>query len=292
MRTGKIYFIFTLFVIVLYSCNDKQTTSSQQPVKKQLPVRVKPSVDIAYRFEKPKAWLKNNYDSLALRNVMAINRTDIEYLKTMDSILVPNDVKADIAFYFPFPLRLEEASGIDKLIFFSYPAQAFGAYENGELIYAGPTNMGRRKDQTPTGLFFTNWKAEKTTSSFDDEWELKWNFNIENKEGVGWHQYAMPGYPASHSCLRLTETDARLLYRWADQWVLEHEEVKYKGTPVIVFGKYDFDAAKPWLKLAVAPHTLDISENELGHVLAPYKNEIMAAQDKRKQGAGSIIKSK
>jgi hypothetical protein len=39
--------------------------------------------------------------------------------------------------------------------------------------------------------FFTNWKAEETTS--DDEWDLRWNFNIENKLGVGWHQYSLQG---------------------------------------------------------------------------------------------------
>jgi hypothetical protein len=31
-------------------------------------------------------------------------------------------------------------------------------------------------------------KAEETTSF--DEWDLRWNFNIENKLGVGWHQYS------------------------------------------------------------------------------------------------------
>jgi hypothetical protein len=44
--------------------------------------------------------------------------------------------------------------------------------------------------------FSLNWKAEETTSTFDDEWDLRWNFNIENKLGVGWHQYSL-GYPAS-----------------------------------------------------------------------------------------------
>jgi hypothetical protein len=29
--------------------------------------------------------------------------------------------------------------------------------------------MGSEKHKTPTGLFFTNWKAEETTSTFDDE---------------------------------------------------------------------------------------------------------------------------
>jgi hypothetical protein len=42
----------------------------------------------------------------------------------------------------------------------------------------------------------TNWaflhelESRGTTSTFDDEWDLRWNFNIENKLGVGWHQYS------------------------------------------------------------------------------------------------------
>jgi hypothetical protein len=31
----------------------------------------------------------------------------------------------------------------------------------------------------------------RETTSFDDEWDLRWNFNIENKLGVGWHQYSL-----------------------------------------------------------------------------------------------------
>ena len=84
-------------------------------------------------------------------------------------------------------------------------------------------------------MYFTNWKAEQTTSTFNDEWDLKWNFNIENKEGIGFHQYALPGYPASHSCLRLKEADAKYLYTFADQWELKGtDDIKAKGTPVIV----------------------------------------------------------
>ena len=139
--------------------------------------------------------------------------------------------------------------------------------------------MGREKDKTPTGLFFTNWKAEETTSTFDDEWELRWNFNIENKLGVGWHQYTLPGYPASHSCLRLQEQDARKLYDWADQWELSNPEtVKVKGTPVIVFGNYDFKAPKPWLELVKNPKALTISENEIENVAKPFVESIMKEQ--------------
>jgi hypothetical protein len=56
------------------------------------------------------------------------------------------------------------------------------------------------KHKTPTGLFFTNWKAEETTSTFDDV-----GFALQHRiNSVGWHQYSLP-YPASHSCLRLQE---------------------------------------------------------------------------------------
>ena len=63
--------------------------------------------------------------------------------------------------------------------------------------------MGSKAHQTTRGLHFTNWKGKEIISTVSDEWKLKWNFNIANHEGIGWHQYSMPGYPASHSCLRL-----------------------------------------------------------------------------------------
>ena len=142
--------------------------------------------------------------------------------------------------------------------------------------------MGRKKDPTPTGLFYTNWKAEKTTSTFNDEWDLKWNFNIENKEGVGWHQYALPGYPASHSCLRLLEEDAKYLYTWADQWKVEGtDKIITYGTPVVVFGSYNFDGPKPWLQLAGNPHALDISSATLQQLVEPHLNDIMLKQQQR-----------
>ena len=139
---------------------------------------------------------------------------------------------------------------------------------------------------TPTGLFFTNWKAEKTTSTFNDEWDLKWNFNIANKLGVGWHQYELPGYPASHSCLRLQERDAKFLYDWADQWVLADEQtVKIKGTPTIVFGSYDFDGTKPWYQLVANPKALDISVADIEQEVKPLLTKIMAEQEKRQNSS-------
>jgi hypothetical protein len=264
-------------ITVFSSCkNDQKTT------KKIVPERVQP-IEIGYSFEKSNKWFNANKQSgKNLKLVMALNRMDESNLVKADSILIPTDFSGDIAYYMPFPLEVSSLEEINKIILFSYKTQSFAAYENGVLTYVGPTSLGREKDKTPTGLFFTNWKAEQTTSTFNDEWELKWNFNIANKLGIGFHQYELPGYPASHSCLRLLESDAKLLYSLADQWVLENDQkVKLKGTPVIVFGEYDFEGAKPWLQLKENPDALKISESEINDLIEPYLVKIKEAQTKR-----------
>ena len=275
----KIALILNISIALLFvGCKQENKTESteKEVIVKQ---RNEPKKS-SYHLESAKDWLsKNASDSTKFHIAYAVNRTDATNFKKMDSVVIPDDLSGDIEFYLPFPVTVSALKDINKIVFFSYPTQTFAAYEKGELVYTGPTNMGREKDKTPTGLFFTNWKAEETTSTFDDEWELRWNFNIENKLGVGWHQYTLPGYPASHSCLRLQEQDARKLYDWADQWELSNPEtVKVKGTPVIVFGNYDFKAPKPWLELVKNPKALTISENEIENVAKPFVESIMKEQ--------------
>lgn len=275
----------TLLFVGCKKQESKEAVEEKETIMETIesPVRHEPKEKVAYQMVNTKEWLaKNKANEAYLKLVYAANRTDADNLKKMDSIIVPKDGSGDIEFYMPFPLEVRALQDINKIILFSYPTQTFVAYDKGRLVYTGPTNMGREKDPTPTGLFFTNWKAEETTSTFNDEWILKWNFNIENKLGVGFHQYTLPGYPASHSCLRLQEQDARYLYDWADEWVLEdNETVKVKGTPVIVFGNYDFKAPKPWLKLVDDAKVLDISEEEVARVVKPFKDSIMSEQKKR-----------
>lgn len=269
-------------LLILFSCKKQETI---EPKPKKTIERKQPK-SISYHFENTKQWLTKNTDSTQIRIALALNRTDKKNITKMDSIIVPQDLTGDIEFYLPFPIEVPSLKDISKIIFFSYPTQTFAAYENGELVYTGPTNMGRKKDPTPTGLFYTNWKAEKTTSTFNDEWDLRWNFNIANKLGVGWHQYELPGYPASHSCLRLQENDAKYLYTWADQWILQDDEtVLVKGTPVIVFGAYPFGEAKPWLQLVSNPKALDISVSDIEITAKPFLNGILSEQKKRTENS-------
>ncbi|MCF6130264.1 L,D-transpeptidase [Flavobacterium sp. AS60] len=273
----KKYILILSIFMVLTSCKNEKPVMR----KKVIPTRVKPKA-ISYHFEKTKSWLTTTKDSSKIWIVLAANRTDRANIVKMDSIIVPTDLTGDLAYYLPFPLEVASLSDVSKIIFFSYATQTFATYEYGDLIRTGPTNMGRKSDKTPTGLFFTNWKAEKTTSTFNDEWDLKWNFNVANKLGVGWHQYELPGYPASHSCLRLQERDAKYLYDWADEWVLINDEtIKLKGTPVVIFGSYDFDGTKPWYQLVDNPKALDLSEALIEKEVQPLLSKILAEQEKR-----------
>lgn len=282
----KLLILLNVIVIALFfSCNQNEKAKAkviEAPTVKVPIVRVQPK-SVTYLMENTKEWLlANKNDSIKKRIAYAINRTDKENFAKMDSVIVPVDMDGDLAYYLPFPMNVPYLKDIDKIIYFSYPTQTFATYENGELTYTGPTNMGRKKDQTPTGLFNTNWKAEETKSTFNDEWELKWNFNVENLLGVAWHQYSLPGYPASHSCMRLQEKDARFLYDWADQWIVTgKDKVTVKGTPVIIFGSYDFDAPKPWLQLVENPKALDITEAEMQTQTEPFLKLILAEQKNR-----------
>ena len=251
----------------------------EQVVPREMPERK----SLTYSFVTKKDSIRKFSDG-KLAALKFINRCDEASLKAKDSVIVPSEFMSELIHYSPFPFHVEALKDVKKIVFFSYPAQIFAAYEHGYLVHTGPTNMGRKKDPTPTGLFFANWKAEKTTSTFNDEWELKWNFNIQNKEGIGWHQYAMPGYPASHSCLRMLEEDAKTMYEWADQWVLKGtDNLLAQGTPVIVFGVYPFGSRKPWMALVDDAKALDISEEMLAGEVQPHLQKILGEQAKRRK---------
>jgi hypothetical protein len=275
----KSLILLNIIVLALFfSCDGNEKSKvKKEPIKRQQPKSV------SYQMENAKEWLSLNIkDSKKLRIAIAVNRTDKENFAQMDSVIMPVDMTGDMEYYLPFPMTVPYLKDVDKIIYFSYPTQTFATYENGELIYTGPTNMGRKQDPTPTGLFYTNWKAEESISTFNDEWELRWNFNVENLLGVAWHQYSLPGYPASHACMRLQEKDARYLYEWADQWILtSKDKVLVKGTPVIVFGSYDFDAPKPWLQLIENPKAMDITEEEMKNQTERFLKEILAEQENR-----------
>jgi hypothetical protein len=61
----------------------------------------------------------------------------------------------------------------------------------------------------------------------------------------------------------------------------DKENVKVKGTPVIVFGSYNFDGPKPWYELVNDPKALDISESDIEKETQPFIQKILDNQKVR-----------
>lgn len=219
--------------------------------------------------------------------VLRINRIDAKYLKSGLTLTVPKDF-SDTGALSPFPLELDIANDVPKLLVIAQRVQAFGVYENGKLVKWGPVSTGKKSTPTTNRLFSTNWKGKEVKSSFDDEWILKYNFNIDNFGGIGFHQYEMPGYPASHSCVRMLLDDAMWLYEWAEQWILSADEGTRlaHGTPVIIFGDYAFDVPAPWKVLPTDATATAISLDEIDTQIVKNSDTILVWQTERETVLG------
>jgi lipoprotein-anchoring transpeptidase ErfK/SrfK len=202
--------------------------------------------------------------------LLKLNRLDAQHLRAGVTLVIPEQVD-ELTSLSPFPSRVETVRDIPKLILVSLRVQAFGAYEYGNLVRWGPTSSGKKTSPTPAGIYHTNWKSKATRSSINDEWLLPWYFNLDSQRGIAFHQYDLPGYPASHGCVRLLEDDAAWIYGWADQWTLstDRRRVEAYGTPVIVFGKYDYGKQAPWKHLATDYSAASVTGSELEEAIRP-----------------------
>lgn len=208
--------------------------------------------------------LKSEIGEEKMAVLLKLNRLDAQHLRAGVTLVIPEQVD-ELTTFSPFPQKLETVREIPKLILVSLRVQAFGAYEFGNLVRWGPVSSGKKTSPTPAGLYHTNWKSKATRSSINEEWLLPWYFNLDNNSGISFHQYDLPGYPASHGCLRLLADDAAWIYGWADQWTLstDHRRVEAYGTPVIVFGKYDYGKQAPWKHLVTDYCATSVTGSEL-----------------------------
>lgn len=184
--------------------------------------------------------------------IFALNRMDAWRLDPGDVLVIPDSLVNDLLVYSPFPKELPLLDSVPKAVLISQRIQGIALYEQGKLRRWGPVSSGKASTPTPNGLHYGNFRAKRKVSTVNKDWLLPYYFNFMNFEGVGVHQYSMPGYPASHACVRLLEEDAQFIYDWADQWVLNEngQVVLRNGTPFMVFGTYDFNGNVPWLNLA------------------------------------------
>ena len=206
------------------------------------------------------------YSADGKRIIYALNRLEAVRVSGGTVLLIPDSLSTDLNFYSPFPKQLEILDSIPKTVLIAQRIQAFGLYEHGNLIKWGPVSSGKQSTPTPNGLHYGNYKAQRKVSTVNSSWILPYYFNFMNFEGVGVHQYLLPGFPASHACVRLDMEDAKYIYNWARQWQLDPRgrTIEKNGTPFMVFGEYDFTSeTPPWFLLASDPAANALSNSEL-----------------------------
>lgn len=227
-----------LSVVVLHA-------TSQAPAARQ----ERPGTAIEYRIERLADTGRDLEARFAAEQVAVLeklNRADAVHLRRLDRLVVPSVWMNELD-YSPFPLQYPAAARIPKLLVVDQPTQAFAAYEEGRLVRWGPVSSGRQARRTPSGMFHLNWRSKGRHSSVTPRWYMKWYFNFDNVGGRSLHSYALPGYPASHSCIRLLERDAMWLYEWGEPWTLDARgEVATPGTPLLIIGQYAFAEPPPW----------------------------------------------
>ena len=295
----KLIFLLLISVLLVQCKKDSEISGnvrnpSSAPVKKDSVIKIEePKPQIQYttfifpskKKDSAMAAFNKKFSEKERYTILALNRLDSKNKWRADTLAVPAEFDHTLMAYSPFPKNIETLKEVKKMVFFSYPIQAYALYESGELIKWGPTSMGKKTAQTKRGLMFANWKKELAISTVDSDWKLPFNVNVHNTLGIGWHQYDLPGFPASHSCLRLLMDDAKFLYNWVDTWILNKggATLKANGTPVIVFGDYEWGGKKPWKNLINDPASNDISLEEMQEIIEPHLAKILKEQQNREE---------
>ncbi|MCD6412119.1 L,D-transpeptidase family protein [bacterium] len=138
--------------------------------------------------------------------VMKVNKIDEKHLIPGKKILIPVNEKAKE--FCPVPKKINDDG--ERVVVFFLDIQYFGAYEKGKLILWGPISSGKR-NSTPQGKFYVRWKSK---NYFSRKYKREMPYAVNFFKGYFFHQQALPGYPASHGCIRLLHQDAKKLFYW------------------------------------------------------------------------------
>lgn len=121
-----------------------------------------------------------------------------------------------------FVWKPEAAPEGPVVLIVSIPEQRVHVYRNGVEIGVSPCSTGRPGHRTPTGVFTILEKQRKHVSSIYKGAQMP-NMQRLTWGGIALHAGNLPGYPASHGCIRLPMAFSTLLY-----------EVTHPGVVVII----------------------------------------------------------
>jgi L,D-transpeptidase catalytic domain len=105
----------------------------------------------------------------------------------------------------------KSASSGPLLLTIDLTAQRVMVYRDGALVAASAISTGSLGRETPTGVFSILEKKVMHRSTTYDDAPMPYMQRLTSK-GIAMHAGDLPGYPASHGCIRLPNEFAKLLY--------------------------------------------------------------------------------
>lgn len=156
-------------------------------------------------------------------------------------------------------------------IIVSIPDQRVSVYRNGIRIGVSTCSTGAPGHSTPTGVFTILEKDKNHHSSTYNNAPMP-NMNRLTWSGIAIHAGNLPGYPASHGCIRLPLKFSEYLF-----------SITHVGTPVILAGSHDDpkEITHPGLVLS------DYAASEFSTVQSNLKGEKLPWQKEVVTGARS-----
>ncbi|MGD9656273.1 MAG: L,D-transpeptidase [Methylocystis sp.] len=151
-----------------------------------------------------------------------------------------------------FTWHPERAGSGPVSVVVSIPQQRVHVYRNGIRIAASTCSTGKPGHETPTGVFVVLQKDKNHHSSTYNDAPMP-NMNRLTWSGIALHAGNLPGYPASHGCVRLPLKFSELLFG-----------VTHMGTPVIIAGAH----TDPWQLTHPGMVLSGYAEQEFEQVLA------------------------
>ena len=110
-----------------------------------------------------------------------------------------------------FEWQPERATAGQLVMVVSLPAQLVHVYRNGVRIGVSTISSGKAGKETPTGTFEILQKKEMHHSNLYDNAPMPFMQRL-TWDGIALHAGKLPGYPASHGCVRLPAKFAKLLF--------------------------------------------------------------------------------
>jgi len=147
------------------------------------------------------------YEPIELAADLAVPSKPPELLKAAPP---PEEPRED-----PVVPEARPASGGGLQVVVSIPQQKAYVFEDGELLATSPVSTGKRGHSTPTGTFtILEKKVHHRSNKYANApmpymQRLTWS-------GIAMHAGSLPGYPASHGCIRFPRSFAKRLYNLTD----------------------------------------------------------------------------